>query len=136
METVLEKMQDQEKVVVDRAVWESKNSTLQYDVSVEKTEDMTYTARVLAWPDCIVTGKTRDEVITRIRHEIVNRLAQSEIITIEVEPAELKNPWIRFAGMWANNPLMDEFMADLERIRKEANELDYEDKIELERMAA
>jgi predicted RNase H-like HicB family nuclease len=53
-------------------------------------EDMIYTARVLAWPDCVVTGKTRDEVITRIRHKIVKRLAQSEIVTIEIEPAILE----------------------------------------------
>jgi hypothetical protein len=126
MEIILEKIQDPKKVVVR----ESKNSTLQYDVSIKQAEDMTYTAQVLAWPDCVVTGKIRDEVITRIRCEIVKRLAQSEIVTIEIDLAELKNPWIRFAGMWADDPNFDEFVAELKRIRREANTMDYFDEAE------
>jgi len=90
-----------------------------YDVLLEQNEDNNYTARVLAWPDCAVQAKTRETALSMARTVILERLAQADIVTIEITPEEIEHPWLKFAGMWADDPHMDEFRAEIERYRRE-----------------
>ena len=102
-----------------------------YDVLLEKVAHNGYTARVLAWPDCAVAAETREKVLALARMTILERLAQAEIVTIEVKPEEIANPWLKFAGMWADDPYMDEFRTEIERYRREID-AEYEHEFEAE----
>ncbi|NEP51205.1 MAG: type II toxin-antitoxin system HicB family antitoxin, partial [Moorea sp. SIO3C2] len=50
---------------------------------------------------------------------MTERLAKAEIISLEVESANNEHPWMQFAGMYANNPLFDEVLADIAVYRNE-----------------
>ncbi len=50
------------------------------------------------------------------------RLAKAEVVTIEVDLPQQPNPWIRLAGVYKDNPLFEEFLAEMEADRRELAE--------------
>lgn len=89
-----------------------------YQVIVENIPQGNYTASVLGWPDCSVQGATRQEALTRIRDVFTTRLAQVEILPLEIEPPKKDNPWLKFAGMFEDNPLFDEVLQEIDAYRR------------------
>ncbi|NEO50559.1 MAG: hypothetical protein F6K55_43340 [Moorea sp. SIO4A3] len=61
----------------------------------------------------------KKEANANIRQLLTERLAQADIISLEVESANNQHPWMEFAGMYANNPLFDEVLADIAAYRDE-----------------
>ena len=61
----------------------------------------------------------RRYAIANIRQLLSERLAKADIISLEVESPNNKHPWMEFAGMYANNPLFDEVLADIAAYRDE-----------------
>lgn len=90
-----------------------------YDVLVEKNGEQGYTAQVLAWPTCTAQAATREEALQQVRMQLLDRLAKAEIVTLSLTAEEINNPWIRFAGMWKDNPDFDEFQAAIQQHRRE-----------------
>jgi hypothetical protein len=93
--------------------------TLKYDVMVERTNGNGYTARLLAWPETVVEAPTRERALQQMRVLLLERLAKVEIVTLEIQPSEIGHSWAPFAGMWADNPDLEEFKAEIERNRRE-----------------
>jgi len=94
-------------------------ANLKYDVLIEKTGEAGYTARVLARPDCVVQAATREAALQQLRTELLFRLAKADIVSLEFTPEEVNNPWLKFAGMWKDDPDFDEFQAEIARNRRE-----------------
>ncbi|NEO78304.1 hypothetical protein [Moorena sp. SIO4G3] len=67
------------------------------------------------------------EANANIRQLLSERLAQADIISLEVESVNNEHPWMEFAGMYANNPLFDEVLADIAAYR---DEIDAEEAIQ------
>ena len=61
---------------------------------------------VLGLPDCKAEGATRQQALTRLRDSVIARLAQAEIVPIEIETNDSTHPWLKFAGMFKNDPLL------------------------------
>jgi len=117
---------------------------MNYDVFLEETEDKSYIARILAWPDSApIKAATREEALAQARTIIMEELARGEVVRIEIKPEELDHPWLKFAGTWANDPGIQEFRDEIERYRRELDaeleaeyEAEYEAQYELEAKAA
>lgn len=92
---------------------------LKFHILVEQTGEKGFTARALAWPDCVVEAATREEALKLIRSAILTRLARAEIVTIEIRPEEAHHPWLKFAGDWAGDPGIEDFRAAVEQYRRE-----------------
>jgi len=90
-----------------------------YYVLVENGRQGHYTATVLGWPDCTAQGTTRQEALARVRQTLAARLTQAEIIPLEIEQSPPKHPWLKFAGMFRDDPLFDEVLAEIENYRRE-----------------
>lgn len=98
-----------------------------YYIVVENGQEGHYTAQVLGWPDTTVEGSSRQEVITSVRQRISARLANAEIIPVEIETSpSAEHPWMKFAGMFEDDPMFDEV---LEHIQTHQQELDAGDTI-------
>jgi len=78
-----------------------------------------YTATVLGWLDCKAEGNTREEALTSLRQLLTARLSEAEIVSLEISPTKPEHPWMKFAGMYKDNPLFDEVLADIETYRRE-----------------
>jgi predicted RNase H-like HicB family nuclease len=91
-----------------------------YRVFLQQTAEDGYKATLLAFPDCVAVGKTRDEALAKLKAALDVRLSQGEIVTVEVGTPE--HPWRKGAGMFIDDPTYDDFMAEIEAYRREVDE--------------
>jgi hypothetical protein len=68
-------------------------------------------ASVLEFPACRVEAATRELAIAQVRQQIVALLNTVELLPIQISAAEItqsqtetENPWIKFAGMFQDDP--------------------------------
>jgi predicted RNase H-like HicB family nuclease len=98
-----------------------------YDVILRKKQNK-YVARVREWPEVVIEENSREEAIRHIKDQLATYLRQPpEVIQIDLEavvPSD--HPWLPFAGMWADDPTWDDFMAEIEAYRQEIDEADTE----------
>ena len=90
-----------------------------------KQRDGEYWAVVPLLPSCAAQGRTREEVLQNVRVAIEKALADMEITTVEVKtpsrPA-ISNPWLETAGMFQDDPLFDEMLAEVAAYRRVLDE--------------
>ena len=96
-----------------------KPSEFTYDVLIENQEDGRVLATVIGLPDCQAIGATKEEALTRLYERLTERLAKAEIVSMKIEPAKAEHPWMKFAGMFKDDPLFDEVLAYIEADRRE-----------------
>jgi predicted RNase H-like HicB family nuclease len=90
-----------------------------------KQRDGQYWAVVPLLPSCSAQGRTRKEVLQNLRVAIEETLADMEITTVEVNiPSHTatSNPWLETAGMFQDDPLFDEMLAEVAAYRRTLDE--------------
>ncbi|BAY13702.1 type II toxin-antitoxin system HicB family antitoxin [Calothrix sp. NIES-2098] len=94
------------------------SSKLNYSVLVEAKEGG-YQATVWGLPDCQVFAPTREEALYNLHELVNNRLQNVEIIVQEIEAPKTEHPWMKFAGMFKDDPMFDEVLAYIDEYRRE-----------------
>ncbi len=92
---------------------------LTYYVLIENEQDGKVSATVIGLSDCKATGATREEAIATLRQRLNERLAKAEIVSLEIEPPKIEHPWMKFAGMFKDDPQFDEMLEYIEAYRRE-----------------
>ena len=102
-------------------------SKVNYSVLVEAKEGG-YQATVWGLPDYQVFAATREDALLNLHELVKTRLQNVEIVTQEMEAPKSGHPWMKFAGMYKDNPLFDEVVSNIEAYRRELDiEIDTED---------
>jgi predicted RNase H-like HicB family nuclease len=91
-----------------------------YRVFLQPTGGDSYRATPLLFPDCVAEGSTRDEALANLTEALNARLAEGEIVTIEVGAPE--HSWLRGAGIFKNDPSFDDFLAEIDAYRRDIDE--------------
>ena len=97
---------------------------MEYQILIEKQPNNGFVATALGWPDCVGTGETKDEAVSKVQAAVADRLAHGEVLRVQVgepQPANFVDPWEAMAGRFADDPTWDDYQAELRRIREEAN---------------
>ena len=97
---------------------------MHYDVLLTKDPLNGYTARSVLIPELIVTGASEAETIERIREALAKVQEQSRIVRVEVPDPE-DDPWLRFAGMWKDDPDWEQFQANIKAFRESVDKQPY-----------
>lgn len=92
---------------------------LNYDVLIEKQPDGTVKAILLGLPDCQGLGNTETEAIEQLSQSLQTRLETAKIVTLKIEAPKVENPWIKFAGMFKDDPQFDDMLGYIEADRRE-----------------
>jgi len=92
------------------------NHPLTYYLLIEKQND-SYLATVWGFPDCQAMGKTREAAIENVQTRLTNRLSNLEIVSLNISSVNTEHPWMQCAGMYADNPLIDEVQEFIDRDR-------------------
>lgn len=95
-----------------------KPSQFSYDVLIENQEDGRVLATVIGLPDYQAIGATKEEALTSLYQRLNERLGKAEIVSIKIEPPKAEHPWMKFAGMYKDNPLFDEVQTYIEAYRR------------------
>ncbi len=93
-----------------------------YDVLIEQKLEGEFIASVLGWQDCQVEAATKEEALNKLRQLLTKRLQNKEIVSLEIELPQTKHPWLKFAGMYQDNPLFPEVLADIAINRQSIDE--------------
>jgi predicted RNase H-like HicB family nuclease len=96
-----------------------------YQVFLQQTADDGYKAIPLLFPDCVALGETREEALANLKSVLRARLAEGEIVGVEV--GELEHPWLKGAGMFKDDAAYDDFLQEIEAYRREIDETDRAD---------
>lgn len=83
-------------------------------VLVEQAESGNFIASVPELPNCIAEAETRDTAIASVQKQVQVRLANIEVLTLEVA----NNPWTDFIGMFEGDK---EFAELAQELRTERN---------------
>jgi predicted RNase H-like HicB family nuclease len=93
-------------------------SKLTYSALVKSEPDGGFSAVVLGLSDCKSSGKTENEALENLQQLLQKHLQNSKIVTLEIDSLQTDNPWLKVAGMYNDNPLFDEVLADIEAERR------------------
>ncbi len=98
-----------------------------YEVILRKKQNK-YIARVREWPEVVIEEETREAALAQIKQQLMAYLSQApEVVPIELEVrTSAEHPWLRFAGMWADDPTWDDFVAEVTAYRQEMDAADVE----------
>ena len=58
--------------------------------------------------DCKAKGSSREAALEQLLEQVNAMLKQSEIVQLEIPLPKSEHPWMKFAGMYKDNPLFDE----------------------------
>lgn len=92
---------------------------LTYDVLIENQPDGKFQATLIGLPDCQGFGNTETEAIEKLSQSLQHRLEAAKIVTLEIEIPKAEHPWMKFAGMFKDDPQFDEVLAYIESERRE-----------------
>lgn len=93
---------------------------MQIAVVVERMKGNGYRARSAEPFAVTARGPTRDEAIKKLRDRIQKRLKKgTELIGLEVDPQQ--HPWMRFAGMFKEDPLFDDWQKAIADYRRQVD---------------
>jgi predicted RNase H-like HicB family nuclease len=92
-----------------------------YHVLIKKEPEGGVSATLLGWAECKAVGATRQEAVLRLHDLVSALLAEAEIVPVKIRSTQSDNPWIRLAGKYKDDPLFDEFLADIEAYRREVD---------------
>jgi hypothetical protein len=96
--------------------------TLDLNILLEKDPTGKETAIVLEIPDCRITADTRQEALDGVRQLLAERLAKAEIVSLQMQLPSNPHPWMKFAGIFKDDPLFTEIANDIRAERQETEE--------------
>jgi predicted RNase H-like HicB family nuclease len=88
-------------------------------VLIEQETEGKYQAVVLGWAECTTEGNSREEVITNISRIVGDRLQKAELIALKIQPPKPEHPWMKFAGMFKDDPQFEQVVAFIEEDRRQ-----------------
>lgn len=97
----------------------SQSVPLKFHILIDRSNETKISASFLELPNCQVEASTQEEAIKKLKEILQIRLEKLEIIPVEIEwqhPKQLENPWVKFAGVFQDDP---DFAEIAESLRKE-----------------
>lgn len=95
---------------------------MQYQVLVQNPAERHFVASVLGLSGIMADGATEKEAINKIKTALKTQLATAKIVTVDIdsEPAQSEtDPWVRHAGIFAEDPTFDEFLKEMAAFRQQ-----------------
>ena len=99
---------------------------MQYQILLQKSSEQHFVASVVGFSDAVADGTTEHEAVEKVKAAMKEQLATAKILMVEVSThAEEKkeiDPWIKRAGVFADDPTWDDFLEEIESYRKQVDE--------------
>lgn len=94
---------------------------MRYTVLLHAHSGGIYEAFAPAVPGCTGKGNTRAEALTQLKNTLCDRLARTEITSIDADfpksEGGIRNPWLATAGMFADDPMLEPMLREIYSLR-------------------
>ncbi len=97
---------------------------VKYEVGIKRLKNGKYQTFVLDYPSLKASANSKDEALLKLSHRLQAFFKDTEIIQLEIEINKPEDPWMKFAGMFKDDPQFDEFLQAIQDYR---NEIDAEE---------
>ncbi len=87
-------------------------------VFVEQVDGHTFRASTLSPVLLASEGESKEQAIESLQGLVQERLRDGELIDVEVPGTGDGHPWMPFAGMWRDNPHIDNYASNIEEYRR------------------
>jgi hypothetical protein len=74
---------------------------------------------VREWPEIVVEGETEEEALVKAQADLKSLLVGGRIVQLDLEVKPDEHPWLKFAGMFANDPDWDKFQESMRQYQEE-----------------
>jgi predicted RNase H-like HicB family nuclease len=93
---------------------------MKYQIFVQSQANNCFLAAVIGMPECLAEGQTKEEAVANAKAALQSRLAQGEIVTVEVEtPANGEaNPLLKHFGRLKDDPTFEDFQEKIAEYRR------------------
>jgi predicted RNase H-like HicB family nuclease len=88
-------------------------------VYLEKVKGDGYRASTLAHDRFSADGATREEALERLRRLVAEHMERGELLDLEI--GEGPDPWLGFAGVWKDDPHIDDFVEAMREYRRQVD---------------
>jgi predicted RNase H-like HicB family nuclease len=94
---------------------------MQIPVAIEPTKMGGFRAQSVSPLAVVAEGSTREEAVSKVQAELNRQLQEGkEVVMVEVGTAA-ENPWLKMAGRLKDDPLFDEWRAEVEAYRRQCD---------------
>ncbi|MCE7990175.1 MAG: hypothetical protein DYG89_54230 [Caldilinea sp. CFX5] len=95
-------------------------AAISYDILLTRQANDGYLARPVLMPELVVAGKDEQEALARVREALAEQQTERRVvhITLPTSQSTEDDPWLRFAGMWQDDPNWEQFLADIASYRQ------------------
>jgi len=76
-------------------------------------------ATILGLPEYRVESSDRQTALSDLQNLVTARLVGAEIVSLEIELPQPENPWLRFAGIFKDDPYFDQMLESIAEYRRE-----------------
>ncbi|MCP4105710.1 MAG: hypothetical protein GY749_09255 [Desulfobacteraceae bacterium] len=90
------------------------------DVLLTK-KDRKFIARICQYPEIVAEDDTEEGVLAMARGKLKNLLSSGRIVRIDTESEVCEHPWLKHAGMFADDSDWEPFQELIRQYRKEAD---------------
>jgi hypothetical protein len=101
---------------------ESQTANLKVNILVETREDGRVIASILELPQYRVEVATREQALLLLNQILVQHMEKVEVIPMEIklpQTEQSQKPWMKFAGVFKNDPDFDMVQQYIEEYRQE-----------------
>ena len=93
---------------------------MQIPILIERVAGNGYRANSGQPLDLTAEAPTREEALAKIKEQLEDRLRNgTEIVPLDMAPP--KHPWMEFAGMFKDDPLLDEWKEAMAEYRRQVD---------------
>jgi predicted RNase H-like HicB family nuclease len=98
---------------------------LSHLIAVRPDPQGRYTAQVVGLPEVRTVADTEEEALKQARDKLAEWLATIRLFEVHVSPSHGVDPASEYAGHAKDDPLFDEYLEEIARFRKEADEQEW-----------
>ena len=66
-----------------------------------------------------VEARTRDAAIAKLKKQVGKQLRNGELVSVELAAPTQQNPWIEFAGMFKDDPWIEDWKRSVAEYRRQ-----------------
>jgi hypothetical protein len=88
-------------------------------IAVAQQPNGQWLAQALGWANCQTQAASREAAIASIQHTLNDRLTHMDLVFIDLPTPPIEDPWMKHAGMFKDEPLFDQVLAEIATYRRE-----------------
>jgi len=94
---------------------------MQIPIAIEPIGDGQFRAHSFPPFTAAAEGGTRDEAVLKVQAELAKQVDEGKEVVIVEVGTNAENPWLKMAGRLKDNPLFDEWRAEVEAYRRQCD---------------